>query len=54
MRIAEVSAKDTKQWIKDFLAGKLEGKDSQDVEVLKQYKGALERKLAAVPVGGGK
>ena len=54
MRIAEVSAKDTKQWIKDFLAGKLDGKDSQDVEVLKQYKGALERKLAAVPVGGAK
>ncbi len=50
-RIAEVPAEDTKTWLRDFLAGKLEGKDSQDVEVLKNYKEALERKLKTA---GGK
>ena len=46
MRIAEVTGEDTKKWIRDFLDGTLEGKDSQDLETLKKYKEALEAKIA--------
>ena len=52
MRIAEVAAPETKQWIKDFLDGKIADKNSQDVETLKEYKGKLEKHLAGA--GGGK
>lgn len=57
MRIGEVAAKETKDWIKDFLDGKAKGKDghdidSQNLETLQMYKARLEEKLA--DAGGAK
>ena len=52
MRIGEVKAAETKDWIRSFLDGKIEGKDSQDIATLINYKDALEKKLA--DAGGAK